>query len=567
MLNRVLYYYKKEKKLLTYFLVSSFIVTALDLYGPIIVQDLIDLAIPSKDLDKFFTYSLVLLILYVFRFVISLYSSSRGQLMGNKIKFFMREDLFEKILKQPDSFFKERQSGDLISRVTNDLENVSSLLYRGLEDCLFSVLSIVGALVLMLKFNTKLTVITMIPLPFAIYFTIYKNKKLKVGYVDIRKNMSRVTSSVHDTLKTIFFIKDNSLEKEKFKRFSSDNEKLLEVEKKNVFNLSSLMSGINFYNQITQLIVIFLGGYLHIKGEISLGVIVSFILLTNRFRIYILRLIGLADIFQRGLSGIQRFSEIMEISKENDGSNILSDEITSIKISNLSHSYGDKNVLKDLSLEIKKGEKVAFVGESGVGKTTIFSLLKSSLLAQEKTIFINGKCIRTIKRESFLKRVGIVDQNEHLMNESVLENLKIIDRETGTEKLEEAMRLSYLKDVVDSLENKENTRLGEGGVSLSSGQKQRIAIARLFLKSPDIVLLDEGTSALDNILERKIMDNITNYFKDKIIISIAHRLNTLKNFDKIVVLGQEGVLEVGNFNELLEKKGLFFKMYSDNDKV
>ncbi|WP_297595920.1 ABC transporter ATP-binding protein [uncultured Cetobacterium sp.] len=566
MLNRIIFYYKKEKKLLIYFLISSFIVTALDLYGPIIVQELIDLTIPSKDLNRFFTYSLILLVIYIFRFGISLYSSSRGQLMGNRIKFFMREDLFQKILDQPDGFFKERQSGDLISRVTNDLDNVSSLLYRGLEDCLFSILSIAGALVLMLNFNVKLTLITMIPLPFAICFTIYKNKRLKIGYTDVRKSMSKLTSSVHDTLKTIFFIKDNVLEGERAKKFTSNNARLLEVERKNIFNLSSLMSGINFYNQLTQLIVIFLGGFLHIKGEISLGVIVSFILLTNRFRIYILRLIGLVDVFQRGVSGIQRFSEIMGIPDKEDEDKAICDEIKSIKISNLSHSYGQKSIFKDLSLEIKKGEKIAFVGESGVGKTTIFSLLKSSLIAKKDTIFINGSCIRTIKRESFLKKIGVVDQNEHLMNETILENLKIIDREAKTEKIDEAMKLSYLKDVVDGLENKEDTKLGEGGINLSSGQKQRLAIARLFLKSPDIILLDEGTSALDNILERKIMDNITRCFKDKIIISIAHRLNTLKSFDKIVVLGKEGILEVGTFNELLEKKGLFFNMYSQSDK-
>ncbi|MGL6023263.1 MAG: ABC transporter ATP-binding protein, partial [Cetobacterium sp.] len=285
MLNSVKKYYLKEKKLLTYFLVSSFFVTLLDLYGPIVVQNLIDKSIPNKNLNEFFIFSATLLFIYIIRFILAIYSSSRGQLMGNKIKFLMREDLFKKILSQPDEYFMKNQSGDTISRVTNDLENVSTLLYRGLEDFLFSVLSILGAVILMASFNLKLTLITMIPLPLAFYFTIVQNKKLKEGYILVRERFSELTSKIHDSLKTIFFIKDNILEKDTFQKFSNKNKNLLDVEKTNIFNISALMSGINFYNQLTQLIVIFIGGYMHINEEISLGVIVSFILLTNRFRV------------------------------------------------------------------------------------------------------------------------------------------------------------------------------------------------------------------------------------------------------------------------------------------
>ena len=186
--------------------------------------------------------------------------------MGNRIKFFMREDLFKKILNQPDTYFMKNQSGDIISRVTNDLENVSALLYRGLEDFLFSILSIAGAVVLMATFNLKLTLITMIPLPIAIYFTVVQNQKLKYGYIVVREKFSKLTSGIHDSLKTIFFIKDNVLEEDSLEKFSKKNKELLDVEKKNIFNTSALMSGINFYNQLTQLIVIFIGGYMHIKG-------------------------------------------------------------------------------------------------------------------------------------------------------------------------------------------------------------------------------------------------------------------------------------------------------------
>ena len=561
MLNSIFKYYLKERKLLTYFLVSSFFVTVLDLYGPIVVQNLIDNSIPKKNINEFFMFSAFLLTLYIIRLFLSIYSSSRGQLMGNRIKFFMREDLFKKILNQPDTYFMKNQSGDIISRVTNDLENVSALLYRGLEDFLFSILSIAGAMTLMATFNLKLTLITMIPLPIAIYFTIIQNKKLKYSYIEVRERFSKLTSGIHDSLKTIFFIKDNVLEKDTLEKFSSKNKELLSVEKNNIFNTSALMSGINFYNQLTQLIVIFIGGYMHIKGEISFGIIVSFILLTNRFRVYLLRLMGLVDVFQRGATGISRFLEIMNIPNIKDGNTIIEKNIDSIKVDGLNFAFDKQEVIKNLSITIEKGEKVAFVGESGVGKTTIFSLLKRTFLPEENTIFINDLCIHEVDRESLLNRIAIVDQRDSLMNETILENIKVVKRDATKKEIEEALELAELKEFVESLEKKENTKLGQGGIELSSGQKQRLSMARLFLKDPEIIFLDEGTSALDNILEKKIMDNILQKFEDKIIISIAHRLNTLKNFNKIVVLGKDGIKEIGDFQSLIDKKGVFFNMY------
>lgn len=561
MLNSIFKYYLKERKLLTYFLVSSFFVTVLDLYGPIVVQNLIDNSIPKKNINEFFMFSAFLLTLYIIRLFLSIYSSSRGQLMGNRIKFFMREDLFKKILNQPDTYFMKNQSGDIISRVTNDLENVSALLYRGLEDFLFSILSIAGAIVLMATFNLKLTLITMFPLPIAIYFTIIQNKKLKYGYIEVRERFSKLTSGIHDSLKTIFFIKDNVLEKDTLEKFSSKNKELLSVEKKNIFNTSALMSGINFYNQFTQLLVIFIGGYMHIKDEISFGVIVSFVLLTNRFRIYLLRLMGLVDVFQRGATGIARFLEIMNIPNTKNGNIVIEKNIKSIKVDGLNFAFNKQEVIKNLSITIEKGEKVAFVGESGVGKTTIFSLLKRTFLPEENTIFINDLCIHEVDRESLLNRIAIVDQRDSLMNETILENIKVVKRDATKKEIEEALELAELKEFVESLEKKENTKLGQGGIELSSGQKQRLSMARLFLKDPEIIFLDEGTSALDNILEKKIMDNILQKFEDKIIISIAHRLNTLKNFNKIVVLGKDGIKEIGDFQSLIDKKGVFFNMY------
>ncbi|MGL4253628.1 MAG: ABC transporter ATP-binding protein [Fusobacteriaceae bacterium] len=550
----------KEKKLLSYFLVSSFIVTALDLYGPVLVQELIDISIPEKNINSFIKYSIFLLFIYMVRYGLSLYSSSRGQLMGNRIKFHMREDLFRKILFRPIGFFKEKQSGDLITRVTSDLESVSSLLHRGLEDLLFSILAIAGSLLLMLNFNWKLAIFTMLPLPFAIWFTLYQNKKLKKGYLEIRKNLSQVTSSVHDILRTIFFLKDNLLEKDSLLKFSHKNRELLQVESENIFTVSNLMSGINFYNQITQLIVIFFGGYFHIKGELSLGVIVSFILLTNRFRIYLMRLMGLIDTYQRGTTGIGRFMEIINLPEVLPQTVPLTDRIDSIHLNNLTFSYEDNTILKNLNIQIKKGEKIAFVGESGIGKSTILSILKGELLPKNGEILLNDTSLSLLNREEYLKNFGIVNQYEHILNESISENLQIVNRDSREEDLLFALEKVCLRDLYDEHLSKGEVKLGEGGNVLSTGQKQRIALARLFLKKPEVIILDEATSALDNLLEGKIMENILLEFKESIIVAVAHRLHSLRNFDKIFVLEKNGICESGSYDELMNLKGTFFSM-------
>lgn len=556
MLNKILSYYKKEIKLLILFLTSSLIVTLLDLYGPVLVQELIDKTIPDKNLTSFFKYSLILFSTYIIRYFISVYSSSKGQFMGNKIKFYMREDLFKKIMSQDIDFFKKNQGGEIISRVTSDLENVSSLLYRGLEDFLFSVISILGALFLMFNFNKELTLLTMAPLPFAVYLTFIQNKKMKISYLNIRKDFSKLADNIHNNIRLIFFIKDNVLEDKKIDVFNNKNENLLKTEKNSIKNISVLMSGINFYNQITHLIIIFAGGYLHIKGEISLGVIVSFLLLTNRFRIYLLRLLGLADTFQKGMTGIERFDEIMSLKPQETGNIFLHEEIRNIKINNLNFSYNSKNIFNNLSLDISKGDRVAFVGESGVGKTTIFSLLKKNLNEFQGEILINDININKINKKEYLKKIGSVDQNEHIMDGNLIENISIVKNNFSDYEFEQAIKLALIDELYNDTDN---LKIKD---TISSGQKQRISLARLFLKKPDVVLLDEGTSALDNILEAQIMKNIIEEFKDKIVISIAHRLDSLVDFNKIVVLGDNGILETGDFNTLLEKKGIFYKMYS-----
>lgn len=552
MVNRLLPYYRREGKLLSLFLLFSLMVTMLDFVTPIYIKNLIDQVIPEKNLQELGALSGILFMSYIVRYFLGIYSNMRGQTLGNRIKYHMREDLFQKIIEQPKIFFHKFDRGDIISRITGDLESISQLLHRGMEELLFTGIAIFGAVVIMFQFNWKLTLITLIPLPGGIIFSVIQNARLKKSYKGIRESLGDLTSELFDILNNIFVVKNYQLEKEKKIRFQQSNGNILSGEEKNISTTSNLISGINLYNQVTQLIVIFFGGYLHIKGEISLGIILSFILLTNRFRIYLMKLLGLIDIYQRGIAGVGRFMEIMELEESRKGEISLNEEIREIEFKNLTFAFDDKIIFKNLNLKIVAGEKIALVGKSGVGKSTLLSILKGELEPTEGRVLINGIDLSKINRKEYLNRVGIVDQNNQIFKKDVLENVAIIDRERGE------------KEIIDALEKTKSEHLlyiSEAEIEkLSSGERQRIALARIFFRDPQLVLLDEGTSVLDNLTERFIMGNLLESFNKKIIIAVAHRIKAIKNFDRIIYLDEQGISESGSYDELIALGGEFKKI-------
>lgn len=552
MLNRVWSYYLEEKKYLFMFLLLSLVVTLLDFATPIYIKKLIDISIPNKNLMELSIISSALLLSYLGRYVLGIYSNVKGQLMGNRIKHNMREELFRKIIDQPKIFFLERDKGEIISRVTGDLENVSQLLHRGMEEVLFTGSAILGAMIIMAQFNWKLTVVTLLPLPGAMIFSVVQNGKLKKSYLRIREGVSELTSTLHDILNNIFFVKNYQLEEEKGLRFQNSNIKVLEMENTNIHNSSSLISGINLYNQFTQLVVIFAGGYLHITGEISLGVILSFILLTNRFRVYLMKLLSLVDIYQRGMAGMVRFFEVVDMRDEKDGNLYLEDPIEEIEFRDLTFAFKDKVIFNKFNLKIEAGEKIAFVGRSGIGKSTLLSLLKKELEPTSGEILINGVPLSRLNRKGYLERLGIVDQSNQIFKKDVVENISIIDRTKDEKELLEAMKKSG-SDHLAHITEKEIEKL-------SSGERQRISLARLFFKKPEVILLDEATSVLDNLTEKIVMDNLMGNFQKGIVIGVAHRIKAIKNFHRIIYLDSHGIAESGTYEELIESGGQFSKM-------
>ncbi len=560
-LKTLFYYLKIEGKLLSFFLVIRILMTTIDIYSPLLVKKLIDKALINKDVKLLTTISTILVVLYIIRFYFAVNSQVNGKLLGSRIRQRMRNCLLKKILMQTTEFFKKHKSGELISRIMSDLDSVSTLCHRGLEDFIFSFVTIIVSVIIMFLFDIKLTLITLFPLPFTLIFVYKQNRKMKRGHKKVRKNNAILSSTLHEILRTIFFLKDNFLEEKMEKRFIEKNLILSNSERESIFPSSVIASGVTFYSNLTQLLIILAGGYLYIKESVTMGIILSFILLVDRFRLRIMRMVGLVDIYQNGMAGIRRYNEIMEFEDRKDGFLELNERIKTIVFDGVGFKYRDKTILKNINLEIERGDRVAFVGKSGIGKTTTVSLLKRASLVTEGKILINGIPIEDITYKSYLNRVGIVEQNDYIINDSIIDNITIVKESFSEDSLNKALQKSYTNEIFEKFEKKERSEIGEGGIYISSGQKQKIAIARLFLKSPDIIILDEATNAMDIINEKAILKNIKEEFSDKIIIAITHRLGILKDFNKIYLLDNETIIENGNFQELIEKKGEFYKLY------
>ncbi len=560
--NIIIKYYKQEKKLLAAFVVFNLVVTVLDLTTPLVVKNIIDKSIPSKNINELLVLTFFALSLYGVRTFFAVITFSRGQLMGNKIKYHMRNDLFSHFLKQSHEFFNKKDVGELISRITGDLENSSALLYRGLQDLLASGGSLIGGFILMFLYSPLLACITFIPLPFGLIFVYKKNKKMKSGYREIRKKNSSLTVVINEMLRVILFLKDNLLENTAYKKFVKANDELLNSEKRNFLNVGIFMAGVTFYVHFTQLILIGAGGILFIKGKISIGIIVSFLLLVDRFKVSLIKLAGLTDTYHKGTAGINRLEEMLNADfSVPEGDTEIKECFESLKFENVSFNYAENiPVLKNISFEIKKGEKTAIVGRSGVGKTTLMNLIKRNYLADRGKISLNGIDYRDTNHENILSFMGVIEQRENILSDTIFNNISIVKENSSENEVFKSAEKAYIHDTIEEFPEKYNTVLGSRGTTLSTGQQQRISLARVFLKNPEIIILDEATSGLDNSSETIIMDNIDKYFKNKTIIAVTHRLGVTKGFDKIIVLGKEGIAEEGTYDELMDKKGEFFNI-------
>lgn len=491
-----------------------------------------------------------------------------GHYLGVWIENDMRRDLFNHLQKLSFSYFDRHKTGDIMSRISNDLFNIAEVAHHGPEDVVISLLTIIGAYLLMFIINAPMATVSIIPLPVMAIYGIVFNRKLKKRNRAIRKSISEINVTAENSIQGIREVKAFSQEGFQEKKFSSSNEKLKNSREKMYSSMAQYHAGMEFMRQLYYFITIAGGIILIMKGTMDTADLTTFILYVSVVLPPIDRLINFTEQFTQGIASFERFIEIMDTSPDiTDDANAKPLEVKNgdIKYSDVSFSYteGEKEIVIDgLDLHIPGGKRVALVGESGAGKSTTVSLLARFYERSGGMITIDGQDINTVTQDSLHKSIGFVQQNIFLFDSSIRENLRYGKSDATDEELWHALEWANLADFVRSLPEGLDTQVGEHGTRLSGGQKQRLSIARVFLKNPPILVFDEATSSLDTESETLIQSAFNRLSKGRTSIIIAHRLSTVIDCDIIFVLDKGRVVEKGTHDELIAQKGLYYKLYS-----
>lgn len=570
-LKKFIAYYGPYKNMFFLDMFCALILSGIDLFFPSLVKYLMDEVYekqPPNMIETVLITGTGLLFLYIIRYFCQRYITAQGHIMGARMEADMRRDLFSHLQKLSFSYYDDTNTGTLMSRITNDLFDISELAHHGPEDLFISIVKIVGAIVIMLTMDIKLTLILMALMIFIVIFTAVYNLKMRKVFAENRKKIALVNAQTQDTLSGIRVVKSFSNEAIEQKKFDDGNHQFLETKENSYSIMGQFFSGNQLLQGILYFSVLILGGIFLSQGQISTSDLVAYILFINVFLNPIDRLVNFTESFQRGMSGFDRFLEIVHTRPEitdNEGAVELTAVKGDIRFDNVSFSYNDRTeVLKNIDLTIKQGQTVALVGPSGGGKTTFCSLIPRFYEVNEGSITIDGKDIRNVKLESLRRNIGMVQQDVYMFSGTVAENILYGKPGATREEMIHAAKLANAHDFIIELEDGYETFVGERGVKLSGGQKQRISIARAFLKNPPILILDEATSALDNESERLVQESLKVLAKGRTTLIIAHRLSTIRKADNIVVLTTNGIEEQGTHRELLEKGGVYASLYNES---
>lgn len=565
--NYFIKYYKAHKKLFFLDLSCAFFMSGIDLIFPAIVRYSIDELIPEKNLKLFTTVCLIVLILNIIRYFLSYIVQYWGRTLGLRIEYDMRKDLFNHIQKLSVSFFDNNKTGSLISRIVNDLTGIAELAHKGPEDFFLAIVKLSGAFILMFLMNVKLALIVLCLIPIMFYYSLRKRTSMKSMFNHSRQKIAEINSQAEDSIAGIRVVKAYTNEHFENKKFDNKNKAFKKVRRKSFKISAEYFSFIHFMMYTNLLVVTYFGGVFILKEEMTVGILMGFLLYIGRFMEPLRRIVTLFENYQKGMAGFDRFIEIMETDpeiKDKNNAVTLCNSKGKIEIENISFSYnkGQNYILSNFSLSIKQGEYIAFVGESGVGKTTLCSLIPRFYDVDAGSIKIDGIDIRDISQRSLRENIGIIQQDVFLFNGTIRENILYGKNKASEEEILEAAKKAKIYDFITTQKNGLDTEIGERGIKLSGGQKQRLSIARVFLKDPRILILDEATSSLDNTTEKNIQNSLAELSINRTTLVIAHRLSTIKNADRIIVIGKNGVLEEGKHHKLIEKKGKYFELYN-----
>lgn len=566
MIYNFLHYYKPYKRILYGVVIGSLVAALLDLIFPMMVRQILNEVLPQKNINRLLQDSGVLFILYLGNYGLLYIVNYYGHLMSAKIENDMRRDLFEHFQKMSFRYFDNAKTGQLLSRLTSDIAEIGELSFRGPNDVIVCCITMVGAIGILFWMNVYLGILIALLLITKTLHTVYVNKKMKAAFRDNRIKSGEITARAEESLGGIRLVKAFAQEEYELARFMEKSLDFLETRRKSYKILAYFSGSVNFFTNITNLLILACGGLLIAKDKLSLSDFVAFLLYVNLFMKPLLRLTVFTEMYQRGMAGFQRFYEIMEMQPEIIDNKNAIDCVQirgEIEFDNLVFGYSEqRKVIKGFNLKITPGQTVAFVGETGAGKTTIASLLLRFYEPLSGKILIDGIDIRQYKQQELRRNIGIVQQDVFLFSDSVTHNIAYAKPEAEQSEVENAARLAAADKFIEELPNKYATEIGERGVKLSGGQKQRLAIARVFLKNPPIVILDEATSSLDNHTEKLIQESLDRLAENRTTLIIAHRMSTIKNADKIIVLNNGEVAEIGTHSTLMSGGGLYYNLYN-----
>ncbi len=564
-------YYKPHKKLFFIDMFFAFLISVFDLIFPVFTRKMINEIIPMGKMDLLIKWTIAMSFLFLLRYISNYIVAYWGHLLGVKIEHDMRKDLFAHLQTLPFSYYDNTKTGHIMSRIVNDLRDITELAHHGPEDLFISLVMLIGSFIVLITIEWRLTLILFAFIPVMMWFAIAKRKKMEDSFRQVRKKIANVNSQLENSISGVRVAKSFTNEDYEIEKFNEGNEAYSAARKQSYKVMAEFVSGIGVISNFLNLLVISLGGYLVYREVINIGDLFAYTLYVNFFMQPIRRLTDFTQQLQDGMTGFERFMEVMSIEADiidKEDAVELENVVGKIDFEDVTFSYnnGEDVVLSNLNLSIEEGKTVALVGPSGAGKTTLCHLIPRFYDITDGQILLDNTDVRDIKIKSLRRNIGLVQQDVFLFTGTIKENILYGDIDASDEEVIEAAKKASIHDFIMTLPDGYNTYIGEKGVKLSGGQKQRISIARLFLKNPPILILDEATSALDNETEILIQNSLEDLAKGRTTLVIAHRLSTIKNADEILVLTSEGVVEKGNHEDLLERSGLYAKLYNSQFK-
>ena len=568
-LKKMISYYKPYMKMFWADMFFAAMSAGIALSIPLIVRYITSTLIylPADEIiQKITSIGIILLAMIGLDFYCRFFIGNYGHVMGAKIEYDMRAEIFDHMQKLSFSFYDDQKVGQLMSRITTDLFDITELLHHGPENIILSVLKIAGALVILCNINPMLTLAAFAVLPFMFAYAFVLNKKMRKAFRTNRGKIAEINAQIEDNLSGIRVVKSFANEEVENKKFAIGNNAFLSAKKNSYFYMGSFQAGVTSFTTLIQVCVIVIGSILIAKNQMNITDLLTFLLYISVFTDPIRTIIDFTEQFQNGYSGFERFREIMDMEPDiADVPNAveLKDVKGDILFENVTFKYNENTdtVLNEVNLNVPAGSYMALVGSSGAGKTTLCSLIPRFYDVNSGTIRIDGKDIRKVTLKSLRSQIGIVQQDVYLFAGTIFENIAYGKPGATMEEVIEAAKNANAHEFIMSFPEGYQTDIGQRGIKLSGGQKQRLSIARVFLKNPPILIFDEATSALDNESEKVVQDSLEKLAKNRTTFVIAHRLTTIQNAEKILVLTEEGIAEAGTHDELLAKKGIYEKLY------